>query len=508
MGFENIPKGVVPFNILSDITEQLKKSGQKIVHCHGVFDIVHPGHIKYFKEAKREGDVLIVTITPDKFVDRGPGRPVFNEQTRADWIAEFPFVDYVAINPWPTAEETIKQLKPDIYAKGKEFADMKDETGRIKKEIEALQSVGGKAYFTDTMIASSSMLANNYFNVYTKEAQQFLEQFKKKYSSDYIQQKIMELKSMKILVIGEAIIDEYQYGKPIGKSAKENIISMKYISEERFAGGALATANNIAGFCDSVYIMSLLGNETIDREFIFNHLKHGIIPIFYYDNRPTIKKRRVVDYAFLQKTSELCFLDDSPINQELEEKIIKDMKELLPKFDLVIVSDYGHGFITPAITDSIINHAKFLAVNTQANSANMGFNLINKYPKGDFICIDEPEARLATQDKWVDLKELPKKIMQLGDYKRVIITTGHKGSIMYSEEGCYEIPVFSEKVVDRMGAGDAYLSLSAPCIAKGHPMDLAGFIGNAAGALAVNIVGHRTSIEPSSLYKFITTLLK
>ncbi|MBW2562390.1 MAG: adenylyltransferase/cytidyltransferase family protein [Deltaproteobacteria bacterium] len=103
-------------NILTiDELARLKREGQTLVHCHGVFDLLHPGHLRHLQAAKREGDILVVTITPDQYVNRGPNRPVFSEQLRAEQVATLECVDYVAINKWPTAVETIKLLKPDVY---------------------------------------------------------------------------------------------------------------------------------------------------------------------------------------------------------------------------------------------------------------------------------------------------------------------------------------------------------------------------------------------------------
>jgi sugar/nucleoside kinase (ribokinase family) len=93
--------------------------------------------------------------------------------------------------------------------------------------------------------------------------------------------------------------------------------------------------------------------------------------------------------------------------------------------------------------------------------------------------------------------------------RRVAITRGHHGSMTYDEhEGVRAVPVLSREIVDRIGAGDAYLAITAPCAAAGYPMDLVGFIGNAVGALAVRIIGNRTPVEPVPLFKFITALLK
>jgi len=95
-----------------------KEGGAKIVHCHGVFDLLHIGHIRHFDEAKKMGDILVVTLTPAHLVNKGPGRPVFTESLRAEAIAALNCVDHVAINKWSTAVETINLLAPDFYVKG------------------------------------------------------------------------------------------------------------------------------------------------------------------------------------------------------------------------------------------------------------------------------------------------------------------------------------------------------------------------------------------------------
>ncbi|MBU2639906.1 MAG: adenylyltransferase/cytidyltransferase family protein [Nanoarchaeota archaeon] len=506
---EEINKKIKTVNELAQIVQDYKLGGEKVVLCHGVFDLLHPGHIRYLEAAKKEGNILVVTLTKDKYVDRGPGRPVFNERLRAESLAALRCVDFVALNEWPTAVETIQTIKPDIYAKGAEFANLKDDTGRIQKEAEAIKSIGGKIHFTEGITFSSTKLLNQHFNVYQKETEEFLRKFSKKYSSELIINKINEQKNIKVLVIGDAIIDEYHYCEPMGKSPKENLIPVKYLKKERFAGGALATANHIAGFCNNVDLITGIGNEEIDKKFILKKLKKNIKPFFIHSQKPTIKKRRFVDPSFLTKLFEVCFLDDSPISEELEKQIIKHLEGKISNYDLVIVSDYGHGFITKKIVDLLCEKAKCLAVNTQTNSANIGFNLIDKYPRADYVCLDEPESRLATRDKYGNIKEVSEKIMNLGEYKRVVITGGHRGSfINFGNNDFFKIPVFSKEIVDRIGAGDAYFSITSLCIPNNFPSDLIGFLGNSAGALAVKILGNKKSVEPEAYFKLITTLLK
>jgi len=141
----------------------LKAKGKKIVHCHGCFDLMHIGHIKYFQAAKKMGDILVVTVTPDVYVDKGPDRPVFNQNLRADSIAALECVDYVAINKWPTADDTLRILRPDIYVKGQEFENLEDKTGKIQKEYEIAKEIGTKVQFTHEIVFSSTELLNKYF---------------------------------------------------------------------------------------------------------------------------------------------------------------------------------------------------------------------------------------------------------------------------------------------------------------------------------------------------------
>lgn len=154
---------VVDFDFLAKELPALKQTGKKIVLCHGCFDLMHPGHIKHFQAAKEMGNILVVTVTPDIYVDKGPGRPVFYENLRADCIAALECVDYVSINKWPTAEQTLRLLKPDIYVKGREFENLEDKTGKLQKEYKILQELGIQIKFTHEVVYSSTKLIQQYF---------------------------------------------------------------------------------------------------------------------------------------------------------------------------------------------------------------------------------------------------------------------------------------------------------------------------------------------------------
>ena len=153
----------VELSALAARVEELKQSGKKLVHCHGCFDLMHPGHIKYLQAAKRMGQVLVVTVTPDHYVDRGPGRPVFNQSIRAESIAALECVDYVAVNEWPTAVETLRLLRPHVYVKGQEFECLQDKTGKLQQEYEVVREIGAEMAFTHEIVFSSTELLKQHF---------------------------------------------------------------------------------------------------------------------------------------------------------------------------------------------------------------------------------------------------------------------------------------------------------------------------------------------------------
>lgn len=155
-------KKIVDIYWLSKQCAELQNIGKVVVLCHGCFDLMHPGHIKYFQSSKKMGDILAVTLSPDKYVDKGPGRPVFSQNLRAESIAALSCVDYVSINKWPTAEETLRLLKPNIYVKGQEFEKLEDKTGKVQKEYKIVKEIGAEMRFTHEIVFSSTQLINEH----------------------------------------------------------------------------------------------------------------------------------------------------------------------------------------------------------------------------------------------------------------------------------------------------------------------------------------------------------
>lgn len=503
---------VVTIERAAAIIADAKKHGRTVVLAHGVFDLVHLGHVRHLETAKREGDMLVVSVTEDRFVNKGPGRPAFPAPMRAEMLAALGIVDIVVVNNAATAVNVINALQPSIYVKGSEYTNADDDvTGKIVDEQKAVEAGGGRIVFTDDIVFSSSSLINQYMDVYHPELREYLERLRERITVDDITAMIDKVAGMKVLLVGDAIIDEYQYVTSMGKSPKEAMIATKFGGREVFAGGVFAAANHVASFCAEVEVLTCLGSDDTYEEFIKSHLKPNVrLNAIYREGAPTTRKCRFVDQSYLRKMFEVYFFEDGPLAGNCQSDLDNMINERAGEFDLVIVTDFGHGLIAPSTIRALQDNAKFLAVNAQSNSANHGYNLITKYGRADYVCIDAPEARLAMSDKFCEIGDLiSTRLAPQLDCKRMIVTQGKDGCITFDEaRGTRTIPAFTKSVIDTVGAGDAFLSVTSPLVASGAPMDLVGFVGNAAGAMKVGIVGHRKSIDKVPLVKFMTRLLK
>ena len=265
----------------------------------------------------------------------------------------------------------------------------------------------------------------------------------------------------KVLLVGDGIIDEYVYVRPQGKSPKENIISNRVLNSEQFRGGVWAAANHVDGFVKSVCVVG---------------------------GTSSMRKRRYVETGYIRKLFE---------THEEEETAQETLPDPLG-FDLTVVTDFGHGCLTPDLISRLSASQSFLAVNAQTNSANLGFNLITKYPRADFVVLDELEARLAAHDRDSRIEDV---MLKLG-FQRIIVTLGPLGAIGWNGN-FWRDSGKSGQIVDTMGAGDAFFCVSAPFACAGATMPELLRIGNAAGAIKCAVVGHRQPVTKEALVEYL-----
>lgn len=497
---------------ISSILEKEKKEGSRIVHCHGVFDLLHPGHIRHFQEAKDQGDKLVVTLTPDRFVNKGPGRPAFSELLRLEQIASLACVDYVVLNDSPDAVSIIKKIRPSIYVKGVEYKNHADDvTGKISQETSAIEEVGGTIHYTDDIVFSSSSLINRFFDHDQQRIAPFIEKVRSQFTLKEILEKIEALSKLNVLIIGDAIIDEYQYVHPLGQSGKGVHMTARCLDKETFLGGSLIISGHVSSFAGQVTLLTAVGKNCPYTSFINNNVSPKVKKEFILlDDFPTLLKKRYVlkDGESITKLFETYSSNDQLLSDRDTETVVTYLEENAKKFDLVLVCDFGNGFTNPAIIDALSAVPTFLAINTQTNSGNRGYNVVTHYHRADFISLNEPELRLAAQDRHSNLDLIVSDISEILDCSEVSVTRGVNGVFFYSEKGNENIPALTTRAVDRVGAGDSYFSIAAMCACLGYSPILSGFLGSIAAAIDVQIVGNKEAVDRVALCKYVTRLMK
>jgi rfaE bifunctional protein kinase chain/domain/rfaE bifunctional protein nucleotidyltransferase chain/domain len=504
-------KKIKKIDELPVILSDLKLQGKKIIHCHGVFDLIHIGHIKHFEEAKSLGDILVVSITPDQFVNKGPGRPAFTTLLRLEVLAGIESIDFVVANQWPSAEELIKILQPDIYCKGPDYKDhLDDVTGKIDDESLAVKSVGGEIAYTDDITFSSSNLLNKFGDLFSKEQEFLIQNIVKKYNFKQIKSLLENIKKLKVLVVGETIIDQYVFCEALGKSGKEPVLVLRDLESQNYLGGSLAIARHLSEFCNDISVLSFLGEDKEYKAYIEDTIEENInLNFLIKSNSPTIVKRRFVDNIDSKKILGVYSINDNLLNSYEEQQFLESLDAISKEHDLVIVSDYGHGIITPKIANYISELDNFVSLNTQVNAANIGTHNIKKYHNINSLVINATELCHEMRKRDGDLEKMAFDFKEITKIETITVTEGKDGAFLLNNENFLtKCPGFAAKVVDKVGSGDALLALLSICLASGFDEELALFIASIGAAQSVESIGNSAPISKVSLLKTISHFLK
>lgn len=503
---------IIQLKDISKIDEINHRKKIKIVHCHGVFDLLHIGHIKHFKLAKKMGDILIVSITADEYVRKGLNRPFFNQDMRSEALASLNCVDYVVIVSSESAVSAIKKIKPNIYCKGNDYKKLNNDlTGKIYSEKVAVESFGGKIVFTNDITFSSSSLLNESFDIFDEDQKLFIKKIKSKFNFNEIKKMILKSKRTNTLIIGEAIIDEYTFCEVIGKSGKEPVLAFRDINTERYAGGSLAIAKNLSSFCNYVNLVSMIGEKKEHYNFILKNLPKNVKSFFLNKhNSPTILKKRYIDRNNNNKLLGIYKLNDSDLIKTDQTKLLKKIISLINKIDMVIISDFGHGLLNSDVVKKIFNQNIYKSVNAQINSSNIGFHSLNKYRNSDIIVINETELRHEMKDREGKLDYLIKKLSHLIKAKYLVVTSGKSGVKLYDSKNnvFHHCPAFANKVIDKVGAGDTLLAVISILLYNKCDIDVSLFVASVCAAESVESIGNSNTINLNYTLKRIEHMLK
>lgn len=493
---------------------KLRAEGKRLVQCHGTFDLVHPGHIVHLEDAAKLGDALVVTVTDEKHVNKGPGRPYFNDALRARTLAALECVDYVVLVPHAAAVEAIETVKPHLYCKGTEYSDAaNDVTGNIHDDVATVQKHGGEVRYLGDVVFSSTRLLNRHFETANPEVAEFCGQLAAKVSPQQLADAVAGFAGLRVLVIGDTIFDKYSFVKVQGLTSKNRIISGRYLHEEAHAGGALAVYRHIKQFTQDVRLVSLLGTEdwlepTLRMFLPTEHDATVRDPDFV-----SIIKQRYVEPVSegkdLSKLFSVNFINADPPKQAVVDRVLGKLEAEIKNADLVVLADFGHGLMQQAVRDFLQDSGIFLALNCQTNSNNHGFNIISRqYRRADVFSLDEQEILLSCGHRHVDFAAQLTNLRNQLSARAGWLTRGAVKTIGVDADGNgAACPPLGDDITDTIGAGDAFFSVMALAARNGLPVDLTTFLGQLAGAQAVKIVGNREPISKSVLLKSGMSLL-
>ena len=472
--------------------------GVKVL-CHGVFDILHVGHIRYFNEAKKHGDVLIVSLTKDEYVKKGPGRPYFVLADRIEQIKSLEIVDYIVISDEDSACELINQIRPSKYCKGIEYKN-NDIAGNLEKEVNALNQVGGEIIFIDTPKDSSTEIYFQSF-ISSESGSKSLDNLRKNYSIEYIDKIFLDIKKISISVIGELIIDTYASCWVENVSSKSPSLSGRYLSEKHYLGGIGVVIQMLLEFGVSVTGFShwatsqevVLGiNKELARARMINLQSQDFaapekIRFIHKDN-----SQRIFELIKISNIKEFIDINTS------------QLIELQKKSDLTLIYDFGHGLISEKLKSFFLGKND-VWVNAQTNSDNYGYNLITKYKGFKNIVLDRREASLAVGSRNLSNEHLYRALKMEMNSENLCLTLGRDGC-MYSDEKSF--PALANNAKDATGAGDAFYLIYALISKVTKDSYLSAALASIFAAEKVKIIGHNPALTVSAFKKSLHSIFK
>ena len=497
---------------ISDIKktiEKLKKDKKKIVMCHGVFDVLHLGHIKHFEEAKLLGDILIVSVTSNKYVNKGFDRPFFDLKVRMKALCALETIDFVIPSNNPTAVQNLDILRPNIYSKGPDYISKPDITQNLTQEKKILKKFNGKIYFTKDQQFSSSSIINSFKSTFDVDQKKFLNDLKKKYSFEMINSFIKKISKIEANVFGEIIQDVYQFCEPIGISGKDPFLVFKNNYEKNFKGGSFAIAFNSLNFTKKTNLISIFSKEKKYQSFFKLKLNKKLnLKTIFDDGYKNIIKKRYIDKNTNSKIFGVYEINEKEISKSSENKIINLLKEYKKKSNKFIISDYGHGLITEKIAKFISKNKFIYNLNAQINSANRGYHGLFKFKNPDTIIINASELRYEFKDRFTKIETLMKLLKRKLNAKTVVVTRGSKGAVVLNDKKYIYCPAFVKNTRDKVGAGDALLTIFSLCKFVEMKDDLSIFISSISAANQTKILNNEKFLNKEELLKIISHILK
>lgn len=481
-----------------------KASGLRVVQCHGCFDIVHPGHIRHLRHAKSLGDVLLVSVTGDATMGKGVGRPLIPEELRAENLAALDFVDWVYVEPRPTAADLLAEVRPDVYVKGKEYENNRDP--RFQAERETVERFGGRVVFSSGDVVFSSTALISALEASADPAHARLRELAGRPDLDgaVLFGHLSAIRGMRVVVVGEAILDTYVLCDRPEAASEGPILTLRPLDKRHYDGGAAVVARHAAALGAKVTLVTALPDQGAGLAMRHRLEAEGI------DVRPLrvsslAEKQRYLVGA--QKVMKVDALSPIVLDAGEQDRLVQLAEHAASEHGgcgAAIVTDFGLGLFTPAtmgrVCAAVRPHAQRLTGDVSGRRSHL------PAMRGmDLLCPSESELREATRQFDEGLPAVTWRMLSASKSTSAIVTMGAEGLVAFerlpgSEAGDKRwhsrlhgepIPAMCPWAIDALGCGDSLLTSASLVLATGAPLLSAAFIGAAAAAVQSQRVGNQ-----------------
>jgi len=496
---------VVPLHDLANVAQNHRQAGRTIVHCHGCFDIVHPGHVRYLQFAQQQADVLVVSLTGDDAIEKGDGaRPYIPQELRAENLAAITFVDHVVIADGPTAEPIIAALQPDVYIKGKEYEHSAHPGFLAEKQL--VESAGGRVIFSsgDVVFSSTNILDNlaERLNEDGLEDASRLAACCRRWNidRDWLTRTIgRQFVGKRVAVVGDAVLDRYVFCESADVAGEAPILSVKPRHQRAYLGGAAIVAAHLHAMGAVPHLITTVADDDASRELLDTLDQMGIEHTHWPIHRTLPHKQRFI--VERQKLLKVDHADTQPIDTKTERAMLGVLAEMRTQLDAAIFIDFGYGSITiPLLAQAmplLRSH-----VNTIAGDVSGARRTLLAMNDCDLLTPTERELRSVVGDFDESLPTIAIRVMKQLNVPRLAVTMAQRGCVLFHPRNPAEghwfdarlrseyLPSLADRVDDPVGAGDAMLAAATLALATGATLPQAGYIGSLAAACALSTMGN------------------
>ncbi len=466
---------------------------KKVVMCHGVFDIVHPGHLRHLIFAKEHADVLVASITADEHIKKANFRPYVPEQLRAVNLAAFEMVDYVVIDREPTPLKNLSVLQPDYFAKGYEYVQ-DGVHPRTRQEMAVLERYGGEILFTpgDVVYSSSALIEMSPPNLAVDTL--ITTMAADGVSFEDLRRALDQVQGLRVHVVGDTIVDTLTNTTLIGGLTKTPTFSVQVQSKTDFVGGAAIVAKHLRAAGAEVIFSTVLGNDSYKAFVVEDLTAEGIEVRHQVDKtRPTTNKNAIVAGGY--RLIKIDTVDNRSVSPKTVARLVEDIRGSAA--DIVVFSDFRHGIFNRETVPSLraaIPDGAFKVADSQVASR---WGNILEFKGFDLIAPNEREARFALGDQDSVIRPLASRLYDAARCKTMILKLGERGILtqrasMGEDHYFHVVSSFVERLVDAVGAGDALLAYAA-LARKATGSDL---IASVLGSLAAAVECERDGNVP------------